>query len=178
MAFFVDDGLVGLRNHVWLQSTLDILVTLFVSIGLQTNSNKTKVMTWVSAKIRVAHTEEAHHAQQNGPADPTAKHHRVECNICGASLAAGSLTSHLETQQDMYWSFVLNQDLAVERVASIYQATADTTGTYFCQVPAYVDVADSEDTLQSHFLRHHPQDLVCSPVEGSLPLLQCDRCGL
>jgi hypothetical protein len=24
----------------------------------------------------------------------------------------------------------------------------------------------------------HPQDLVCIPIEGSLPLLQCTRCGL
>ncbi len=28
------------------------------------------------------------------------------------------------------------------------------------------------------FLMQHPQDLVCIPIKGSLPLLQCARCGL
>ena len=29
VAFFVDDGLVGSRDPVWLQGALDVLVTLF-----------------------------------------------------------------------------------------------------------------------------------------------------
>jgi hypothetical protein len=37
VAFFVDDGLVGSRDPIWLQSTLNVLVTLFESIGLRTN---------------------------------------------------------------------------------------------------------------------------------------------
>ena len=102
VAFFVDGGLVGSRDLVWLQSAVDILVTLFESIGLRTISDKTNVMTCVSGKIGVAHTKEAYHTQQNGPVDPTAKRHWVECNICGASLAAGSLTSHLKTQHNTY----------------------------------------------------------------------------
>jgi hypothetical protein len=32
--------------------------------------------------------------------------------------------------------------------------------------------------LRCHFLMRHPQDLVCIPIEGSQPLLQCKRCGL
>ncbi len=107
-AFFVDDGLAGLRNPVWLQSALQVLVILFESIGLRTNPDKTKVMMCVPGKIRVSHTEEGYHAQQYRPVNPTAKHHRVECDICGASLAAGSLRSHLETQHDTYRLFVLN----------------------------------------------------------------------
>ncbi len=106
------------------------------------------------------------------------KHHWVECNLCSESLAAGSLQSHLETQHDIYWSFVLNQELTVEREPRVYQANADATGTYFCPVPACVGVACSKAVLRSHFLQRHPQDLVCCPTEGSLPLLQCNRCGL
>ncbi len=41
VAFFVDNGLVGSRDHVWLQSALDVLVILFESIGLRTNPDKT-----------------------------------------------------------------------------------------------------------------------------------------
>ncbi len=152
MAFFVDDGLVELRDPIWLQSAMKVLVTLFEGSGLRTNHNKTKVMTCVPGNIRVAHTEAAYHAQQLGPVDPTAKRHRVECNLCSASLAAGSLRSHLETQHNTYRLFVLNQELTVEREPRVYRANADATGTYFCPVPACVGVACSEAVLRSHFL--------------------------
>ena len=108
MAFFVDDGLVGSRDPFWLQTALNVLMTLFESIGLRTNPDKTKVMTCVPGKIRQAHTTEAYHTQQYGPVNPTAKRHRVECDICGMSLVAGSLRSHLETQHNTYRFFVLN----------------------------------------------------------------------
>jgi hypothetical protein len=127
-------------------------VTLFESIGLRTNPDKTKVMTCIPGNIRVAHTKEAYHMQQYGPVDPTAKHHWVECNICGVSLAAGSLCSHMETQHNMHRSFVLNRELTVEHEAVVYQATADATGTIFCPVPACTGVVGSEAALQSHFL--------------------------
>ncbi len=152
VAFFVDDGLVRSRDPIWLQSTLNILVILFESICLRTNPDKTKVMMCVPGNIQVAHTEEAYHTQQYGPVNPTAKRHRVECVICGVSLAVGSLRSHLETKHDTYWSFVLNRELTVEREAVIYQAITDSTGTYFCPVPACVGIVGSKSALRSHFL--------------------------
>ncbi len=108
VAFFVDDGLVRSRDPIWLQSALNVLVILFESIGLRMNPDKTKVMMCIPGNIPVAHTEEAYHTQQYGPVNPTAKRHWVECDICGMSLAAGSLCSHLEMKHDMYWLFVLN----------------------------------------------------------------------
>jgi hypothetical protein len=107
VASLVDDGLVGSRDPIWLQSTLDSLVTLFEGIGLRTNPEKTKVMMCVPGNIQVAHMEEGYHAQQLGPVDPTAKPCRVVWDICSMSLVVGSLQSHLETQHDMYRSFVL-----------------------------------------------------------------------
>jgi hypothetical protein len=178
VAFFVDDRLVRSRDPIWLQSALDVLVILFESISLRTNTDKTKVMTCIPGNIRVAHMEEAYHTQQYGPVNPTAKHHRVECNICGMSLAVGSLRSHLEMKHDTYWPFVLNQKLIIEHEAIIYQATTEATGTYFCPVPACVGGVGSESALRSHFLQRHPQDLVICPMEGSLPLPQCNRCRL
>ena len=50
VVFFVDDRLAGLRDLVWLQSALNILIILFKSIGCWTNSDKTKVMTCISGK--------------------------------------------------------------------------------------------------------------------------------
>ncbi len=149
---FVDDWLVGLRDPVWLQGTLYVLVKLFESIDLRTNPNKTKVMMCVPGNIRVAHTEEAYHTQQYRPVNPTAKRRWVECDIYGMSLAAGSLRSHLEMKYDTYRSFVLNRELTGERELILYRATTDATGTYFCPVPACVGVVGSRSALSSHFL--------------------------
>ncbi len=51
IAFFVDDGLVAARCPEWLQMGFNILITLFKRIGLQTNAEKTKVMTYLPGKI-------------------------------------------------------------------------------------------------------------------------------
>jgi hypothetical protein len=86
VAFFVDDGLVGSRDPIWLQSALGILVTLFESIGLRTNPDKTKVMTCIPGKIRQAHTTEVYHTQQYRPVNPTAKHHQVARLVIPAGI--------------------------------------------------------------------------------------------
>ena len=41
------------------------------------------------------------------------KRQHVDCKVCGASLAAESLRSHLETQHNIFRSFVLNRDIVV-----------------------------------------------------------------
>jgi hypothetical protein len=59
-------------------------------MGLQTNAAKTKVMTCLPGKIQVAKTEEEYAAQQTGIAAAT-KRWRIDCKVCGISLAAESL---------------------------------------------------------------------------------------
>jgi hypothetical protein len=66
IAFFVDDGLVAARCPEWLQSSFDILINLFEWIGFRTNAKKTKVMTCLPGKIRVAKTEEEYASHQTG----------------------------------------------------------------------------------------------------------------
>jgi hypothetical protein len=66
IAFFVDNGLVAARCLEWLQTSFNILITLFKWIGLRMNAKKTKVMTCLPGKIRVAQTEEEYASQQTG----------------------------------------------------------------------------------------------------------------
>jgi hypothetical protein len=73
IAFFVDNGLVAARCPEWLQSSFDILITLFEQIGLWTNAKKTKVMMCLPGKIRVAQTEEEYASQQTGLRTSTTK---------------------------------------------------------------------------------------------------------
>jgi hypothetical protein len=90
VAFFVDDRLVMGRCPKWLQSSFIIPVNLFKRIGLKTNAAKTKVMMFLPGKIQVAKTEEEYAAQQTGNAAAT-KCWRIDCKVCGVSLAAESL---------------------------------------------------------------------------------------
>jgi hypothetical protein len=101
IAFFVDDGSVSVRCPVWLQSSFDIFTQLFERISLLANTDKTKVMICVPGKIRVAPSETEYASQQAGNTTTT-KHCRVDCDICGASLATESLQSHLEIQHDIF----------------------------------------------------------------------------
>jgi hypothetical protein len=54
---FVDNGLAGSRDPIWLQSALNVLVILFENIGLRRNPNKKKVMMCIPGNIPVAHTK-------------------------------------------------------------------------------------------------------------------------
>ncbi len=74
IAFFVDNRLVAARCPEWLQTSFDILITLFEQIGLRTNAKKMKVMTYLPGKIRVAQTEEVYASQQTGLGTLTTKH--------------------------------------------------------------------------------------------------------
>jgi len=170
--FFVDDGLVAARCPEWLQSSFNIFINLFERIGLRTNAKETKVMTCLLGKIQVAQTEEEYASLQTGLGTSTKKRRRVDCEVCGASLAAESLRSHLETQRNIFRSFVLKRDILIAQVPEVYCATeSPATGLYFCPV---VQCGGQSGT----FLCDIPSDLVCIPIEAPQPLPKCERCGL
>jgi hypothetical protein len=74
---------------------------------------------------------------------------------------------------------VLNWDLVPERAAVVYCATElPATGIYLCPVPQCGGHSGTRFNLCQHYLMRHPQDLVCIPIKGSLPLPKCARCGL
>jgi hypothetical protein len=129
-------------------------------------------MTCIPGRIREGYTEEEYTLNKSGletAADRNCR--RVDCRICGVSLAAGSLRGHLETQHDVYRSVVLNRELVEERPAVVYRAIAlSTTGRYFCPVANCVGKASTRWNLCRHFLERHPHDLVCCLSEGTAPL--------
>jgi hypothetical protein len=119
------------------------------------------------------------HSQQTGLGTSTTKRRRVDCEVCGASLEAESLRSHLETQHDIFRSFVLNRDIVFARPPEVYRATeSPATGLYFFPVAQCGGQSGTKFSLRRHFLMRHPQDLVCILNEGSHPLPECERCGL
>ena len=60
-SFYVDNGVLSVRDPVWLQSAFDILNDLFERVSLKMNAKKTQVMTCVPGKIRESWIEEVYH---------------------------------------------------------------------------------------------------------------------
>jgi hypothetical protein len=71
-------------------------------------------MVCIPGRIREGYTEEeyANYKSQTVTAADK-KRHCINCEICGASLAAGSYQSHLETQHNVFCSMVLQRDIVV-----------------------------------------------------------------
>jgi hypothetical protein len=135
-------------------------------------------MMCLPGKIQVAKMEEEYAAQQTGNTT-AAKHRRVDCEVCGISLAAKSLQNHLETQHGIFQSFVLNRNLAPEQAAVVYRAIErPAISIYLCPVPQFGGHSGTRFNLRRHFLMPHPQNRVCIPMKGSHPLPKCARCGL
>ncbi|KAL7427260.1 hypothetical protein ACHAXH_000579 [Discostella pseudostelligera] len=181
VAFYADDGVLSARCPEWLQESFTTLVGLFERVGLRTNSQKTKVMTCVPGRIRVSHVEEVYNDYCHGASTHAArKRLRVECNICNQStMQAASLRSHLETQHDVFRSFVLNRELEGDQPAATFRADVDTTTSlYYCPVPGCPGEASTPISLRRHFIFRHPQHLVVIPQEGSFPYPRCPRCRM
>jgi hypothetical protein len=83
--------------------SFNILIGLFERISLFTNVSKTKVMSCIPGRTREAYTGEQY-AKYKSPTGAAAnnKRRRIDCEICGTSLAPGSYQSHLESQHDVF----------------------------------------------------------------------------
>ncbi len=101
MAFYIDNGLIAGRDSDWLQSSFNLLVSLFKHIKLYTNAAKMKVLACIPGRIREGYIEEEYTQHRTGVETATnRKRFRVDCQICGVSLQAGYLQDHLATQHD------------------------------------------------------------------------------
>ncbi len=91
VAFYTNNGLIASRDPIWLQEYFDVLIVLFEWIGLFTNAAKTKAMVCIPGRIREGKTEEEY-AEYKTLTDTAASRKRCHmvCEICRASLAAGS----------------------------------------------------------------------------------------
>jgi hypothetical protein len=105
---------------------------------------------------------EAAYAAQQAENTTTSKHCQVDCDICGTILTAESLQSHLETQHDIFWSFVLTREIVAAHKPKVY-----AIGIYSCLVPLCAGQSSTSFNQCQHFLMGHPQDLVCIPAKGS-----------
>ena len=172
MAFYINDRLIVSCDPVWLQESFDVLIGLFEQIGLFMNAAKTKAMVCIPGRIQEGYTEEEY-ANYKSPTETFAdrKRRRVDCEVCGTSLAPGSYQSHLESQHDLFYSMVLQLDIVVDCPPVVYRAIESLgAGTYFCPVPHCIGKGSTKWALRRHF--------VVLPSEGTVPFLRCKRCRM
>ena len=178
VAFYADDGLIQARCPDMLQSSFDILISLFERVGLKTNTTKTKAMVCIPGRIRTRLTDDVYNNSRDGLVSRKEwKRRQVDCNICGKCMSAASLTGHLESQHDVFRSFVLNRDLEIDRDPNVYRANFSVaTNAYQCPVPGCSGQSTTKWNLRRHFANRHPYDFVSLPGEGVYR--QCERCGM
>jgi hypothetical protein len=181
--FYADDGLIAARDNDWLQSALGVLTELFERVGLQTNTSKTKAMTCIPGYIstRISSPSYKRRTGRGGPSYRARQRQRVECPVCEAGLAAGSLKQHMLTQH--------GTDMGVD----LFSDRADTPGRQpqeyrisfpalsaraSCPVDGCTGVSTTRTNLRRHFVHRHPQDTLCILEEGSHPLPKCELCGM
>ncbi len=64
--FYVDDAYFALRDPVFLQTAMDILVELFERVGLETNHLKTQAMICTPGRIRTQLPTASYHRMRLG----------------------------------------------------------------------------------------------------------------
>jgi hypothetical protein len=166
--FYADDGLVACRDPDLLQRALDALTALFDRVGLRTNTKKTECMTFLPGKIRTCLTEEGYRSRMDAEFREVRAGREANCDLCGKTMAAGSMRSHLETQHDTFRSFVLVDGDEEESEGCTFEARRDiAAGRWPCPVPSCLGGGRDPYDLRRHFRSRHPRDLVAVRGETS-----------
>ena len=100
---YVDDVYLASRDPDFLQRALDVLVDLFVQVGLETSVKKTQTMICTPGRIHTQLLTALYQWMKRGLV--TAEEWdswKVQCRQCGKSMAASSLRRHLADQHKIY----------------------------------------------------------------------------
>ena len=96
--FYIGDAYFALRNPVFLQTALDIMVELFECVGLKTYCLKMQAMVCTPGRIRTQLPTASYHRMRLGfHKSNNWEARRVSCHHCGTKMQAQSLPRHLAT---------------------------------------------------------------------------------
>jgi hypothetical protein len=175
--FYIDDAYLASRDPDFLQWALDVLVNLFVQVGLEANAKKTQTMICTPGRIRTQLLMESYQRMKRGLVRAEERESRnVQCRQCEKSMAASSMRRHLADQHTIYQEAVVAEELLVASAVVTYQATAEFGGKIACPVPGCAGVLTSGWMLWQHFRDLHLLDRVLILKEGYFP--RCERCAM
>ena len=177
--FYVDDAFIASRDHVFLQNSLDTLISVFERVGLYTNVQKTKSMTFLPGKIRPRFSNELYE-RRFGSGEQEEVQDQVQCDICKKMLKPASLRKHLERQHNVYTNFFEEyKDLMEEREPMHYTCQLFQEGIC-CPVEGcgYGGGGVTPHSMRRHFSTRHECDFVHIPSEGPKPYPRCEKCNM
>ena len=119
--FYVDDAYIAARDPIFLQQVIDILVTTFKRVGLETNTKKTQVMTCTPGKIRLQFPSDSYQRMYSGRTPATDWDAHVTCRECEKDMRASSLGRHLADQHEIYQQQVVAKELLKGREGVKYK---------------------------------------------------------
>ena len=157
--FYVDDAYFALRDPVFLQTALDILVELFEHVGLETNCLKTQAMICTPGRIRNQLPSASYHCMQLGfqtSKQWEARH--VNYSHCNATLQAPSLPHHLATLHGVYQQTVIVGELLDKRASVTYTAEQLPDGKLQCPVNVCLGLVKDGWNMRRHFRDIHYRD--------------------
>jgi hypothetical protein len=176
--FYVNDAYFALRDPVFLQTALDIVVELFKRVGLKTNCLKMQAMICTPGRIRTQLPTASYHCMRlrfHTSDDWEAR--RVSCHHCGTKMQARSLPRHLATQHGVYQQTVVAEELLEQRASVAYREERHPNGKLMCPVGGCLGVTKDGWNMRRHLRDLHPWDTVTVPKEGrSYP--RCGHCGM
>ena len=139
--FYVDDAYLALRDPEFLQRALDVLVNLFVRVGLETNMQKTQTMICMPGRIRTQLPTVSYQRMWRGlVAAEDWDSQKVQCRQCRKLMATSSLHRHLADQHKIYQEVVVAEELLVARVAVTYLINLEHSGRLVRPVPGCAGV--------------------------------------
>ena len=94
--FYVDVVYIAAQDPIFLQQAINILVTTFERVGLETNTKNTQTMTCTPGKIQLQLPSDSYRRMSSGrtPADNWDAR-TVTCRECGKEMWVSSLGRHL-----------------------------------------------------------------------------------
>ena len=106
--FYVDDTYLASRDVEFLQRVLDLLVSLFARVGLETNTPKTQTMICTPDRIRTQLPTDSYRQLRRGRVTAAEWNARdVECSKCGKTMKASFLRRHLVDMHNIYQQTVV-----------------------------------------------------------------------
>ena len=119
--FYVDDAYLASRYTEFLQRMLDLLVSLFKRVGLETKVSKTQTMICTLGRIRTQLPADLYWRLRRGRVTAAEWNARdVECLKCGKMMKATSLRRHLADMHNVYKQTVVAEEMLICRPAKTY----------------------------------------------------------
>ena len=102
--FYADDGMFVLWDPAWIQGAFSALVAIFDRVVVRTNVGKPVSMACHPCRAGAGNRTEAAYSRRLtglGKTYAERQRERVACGECGAVIAVGSMSSHLNMAAPM-----------------------------------------------------------------------------